>query len=229
MIVILGAMESEIAAFLTLLQNKQSQTRHGIEEHRGQLAGKEVLVSRSGVGKAMAAMRAQHFIDTLQPEALLFTGLAGSLRPHIAIGDTVLARDLVQHDFTGIEDNHPRGEIPFTGLRYLNTDPELLKIASSFVSAEGKVHLGRICTGDQFISHRDLTSHAYLVHELEGDAVEMEGAAIALVCTLNQIPFLVARTISDEANGAAAVSFAEFLPRASDNSLALVQHILAAL
>lgn len=229
MIVILGAMDTEIAEFLSVMEQRETSVWQGIEEHRGVIDGHRVLVSKTGVGKAMAAMRTQHFIDKAEPRAILFTGLAGSLKLNIRIGDTVIGRELVQHDLESKVLGLPRGQIPFTDIRFLTPDPKLLEVASQYQPEEGRVHLGRICTGDQFITHREMTSHAYLHDELAGDAVEMEGAAVALVCSLNKIPYLVARTISDMADDDAVSNFEEILPRASHNSLALVRHLLAAL
>jgi adenosylhomocysteine nucleosidase/adenosylhomocysteine/aminodeoxyfutalosine nucleosidase len=229
MIVILGAMDTEIAEFLSVIEERETTLWQGIEEHRGTLDGHRVLVSKTGVGKVMAAMRVQHFIDNTSPRALLFTGLAGSLKQGIRIGDTVLGRDLVQHDLESAVLGLPRGQIPFTDIRYLAPDAQLLAIATRYQPREGRVHLGRICTGDQFITHREMASHAHLHDELDGDAVEMEGAAVALVCSMNGLPFLVARTISDMADSNAVANFEEILPRASHNSLAFVRHMLAGL
>lgn len=226
MIIIFGAMDSEISEFLSCMQNRQTHLWNGFEHHEGSIAGRQVLVSKTGVGKVMAAMMTQHLIDDYQPKAVLFTGLAGSLQAHIAIGDTVLARDLVQHDMETSGIGFPRGRIPFSDWHFLPADAGLLEIASRFQPKQGALHIGRICTGDQFITHREMTSHAHLNGELAGDAVEMEGASVAQVCLINQVPYLVARTISDKADGSAAVNFGEFLPRASHNSLGLVQFVL---
>ena len=226
MIVILGAMDTEIAEFLSVMKERETTVWQGIEEHRGLIDGHRVLVSKTGVGKVMAAMRTQHFIDRAAPRAILFTGLAGSLKLDIRIGDTVIGRDLVQHDLESVVLGLPRGQIPFTDIRFLTPDSKLLEIARRYEPEEGKVHLGRICTGDQFITHREMKSHAYLHEELAGDAVEMEGAAVALVCTLNELPYLVVRTISDMADDDAVSNFEEILPRASHNSLNFVRHML---
>lgn len=227
MIVVLGAMETEIREFLTHMENRQTFDWHGFSHHRGTIDGHDVLVSRSGVGKVKAAMMTQHLIDDYHPQAILFTGLAGALRGHIEIGDTLVARDLVQHDMDVSALGFPRGQIPFTEWRFLPADPRLLALASGYVPASGRLHIGRICTGDQFISHREFASHAYLTGELAGDGAEMEGASVALVCHVNRVPCLVARTISDKADGSAAVNFEEFLPRASCNSLDFVRYMLA--
>lgn len=226
MIIILGAMDSEINEFLSRLENPQQLHWNGFTQHRGRLEGQEVLVSKSGVGKVMSAMVTQHLIDDWQPRAVIFTGLAGSLRSHIHIGDTLLAADLVQHDLESAGLRLPRGQVPFSDYRFLPSHPVLLQLAAAFTPSQGKLHQGRICTGDQFITHREMDSHAYLTEELDGDGVEMEGASVALVCSVNQVPFLVARTISDRADGSASANFEAFLPQASQNSLDLVQFLL---
>lgn len=226
MIVVLGAMDSEINEFLSRLDDPRVIHWNGFTQHRGRLAGQDVLISKSGVGKVMAAMVTQHLINAFEPSAVLFTGLAGSLRSHIDIGDTLLGGDLVQHDLDATELGIPRGQVPFSDHRFLPSHPTLLRLATEFRPAQGKLHLGRICTGDQFITHREMDTHAYLTEELAGDGVEMEGASVALVCTVNRVPFLVARTISDRADGSAAVNFESFLPQASRNSLALVEFLL---
>ncbi|WP_164844443.1 5'-methylthioadenosine/adenosylhomocysteine nucleosidase [Azoarcus sp. DN11] len=226
MIIILGAMDSEIEEFLSRLSSPQRHQWNGFAQHRGQLEGQDVLVSKSGVGKVMSALVTQHLIDRWHPQAVIFTGLAGSLRPHIDIGDTLLAADLVQHDLESAGLQLPRGQVPYSDYRFMPADPVLLELAAGFVPATGKVHRGRICTGDQFITCREMDSHAYLTEELEGDGVEMEGASVALVCSVNRVPFLVARTISDRADGSAADNFEAFLPRASRNSLDLVRFLL---
>ena len=226
MIIILGAMDSEIDEFLSRLEQRQALHWNGFTQHRGQLEGQEVLVSKSGVGKVMSAMVTQLLIDRWQPSAVICTGLAGSLQPHIEIGDTLLAADLVQHDLESTALNLPRGQVPFSDYRFLPSHPILLELAAGFRPANGQLHQGRICTGDQFITYREMNSHAYLTDELDGDGVEMEGASVALVCSVNRVPFLVARTISDRADANAATNFEAFLPQASRNSLDLVRFLL---
>lgn len=226
-ILIFGAMDAEISEFLSCMQDRETQTWNGFLHHRGRIAGKSVLVSKTGVGKVMAAMVTQHLIDKYQPKMVLFTGLAGSLQPHIEIGDTVIARDLVQHDMEPSGIGFPRGQIPYSDWRFLSVDASLLALAQAYQPKTGRVHLGRVCTGDQFITHAEMESHAYLIDELAGDVVEMEGASVAQVCLINAVPFLVVRTVSDKADGSATINFEEFLPGASLNSLDFVNYLLA--
>mgnify|MGYP003563992990 CR=1 FL=1 len=240
MILILGAMEGEITAFRHALENGEDRdpqvlkSRAGSELIIGELEGVPVALARAGVGKAMSALSAQSMIEVLERRgyeirAILFTGLAGALNPQYEIGDTVFSLDCVQHDLDAVSLGIPRGTVPYTGYRFLVADPRLLAAAETYHPGEGTVRFGRILTGDQFINRRDDPTLAYLREELAGDAAEMEGAAVALCAAVNRIPFLLIRTISDRADGSAAVNFTQFLPVASENSLRAVCGILTAL
>ena len=54
---------------------------------------------------------------------------------------------------------------------------------------------------------------------------EMEGAAIAQICILNNIPFLVIRSISDIPNGKNQIDFNEYLKLASKNCAEFIKQI----
>lgn len=226
MTVILGAMEGEISEVSALLANREVHLFRHYRMHSGEICGHPVLISRSGVGKSYSAMVCQHLIDTYSPVRVIFTGLAGAIAPRIAIGDTLVARDCMQHDLDATAVGFQRGEFPFENVRELPCDAELVSAASSFVPQEGTLHLGRVLTGDQFLDSERLSAAPWLRSELHGDAVEMEGASVGAVCRYNEVPFLLVRTISDKADTNARVDFERFLPRASRNSAAFVQHVM---
>ena len=54
----------------------------------------------------------------------------------------------------------------------------------------------------------------------------MEGAAIAQVCYLNQIPFLIIRAISDKADNSATMDYSEFEAKAIEHTVKLVTGIM---
>ena len=83
---------------------------------------------------------------------------------------------------------------------------------------------GRVCSGDQFISSQEAKDR--IIGDFAGDCAEMEGAAIAQVCYVNKLPFVVLRAISDKADGSAQMSFEEFEKQAARNSATLVQYML---
>ncbi len=223
--VLIGAMDIEIEEYCKHLTNTRLTKWNGFEFYEGQLGSKEVVVVKSGIGKVFAAMITQKLIDLYSPTHIIFTGVAGALNPDYEIGDVVISKDCVQHDMDVTALGFARGTIPYTNYNYFNADPHLFRLATS-TQIDHSLHTGRILTGDQFLSKKELNQYDYLITELNGDAVEMEGAAVAQVCTINEIPFLIVRTISDKANEEASVNFNNLLPEIAKNSFLIVHHIL---
>jgi adenosylhomocysteine nucleosidase/adenosylhomocysteine/aminodeoxyfutalosine nucleosidase len=225
-IAIIGALDEEIQAYLEVMQEQTFVQWNAIRFYQGQLFGQEVVVVKSGVGKVFAAMVTQKLIDTYQPKAILFTGVAGGLNPNYAVGDIVVAHDCIQHDLNTTALGIPRGHVPYTSYRFFETDTQLKTLALA-AKSEHTIHCGRIVTGDQFLTHKEMQQYDYLTTELAGDAVEMEGAAVGFVCTVNEVPFLIIRTISDKADAEASTSYVEFLPLVAHNSVEMVAQIFS--
>ncbi len=227
MIAVVGALDQEIQNFLAHLQGSSTIQRGPFTVHRGQLANREVVITRSGVGKVLAAMVTQMIIDAYSPSHLIFTGIAGALNPDLGIGDLVISRDCMQHDMDARATGFARGEVPYTGIRVVAADPGLIEAAQKVRGLKGKSLVGRILSGDQFITDSARDSHRFLRDELRGDAIEMEGAAVGFVCSLHQVPFVILRTISDRADHSAAVDYESFLPVASEQSYEAVSQMLS--
>ncbi len=222
-VLILGAMKGEIAAYLKLSQAVVDQTWNKTIFYRGEISHRSIILSCTGVGKSMAAMTTQKAIDLFQPSHILFTGLAGALHPEYQIGDIVLGRESIMYDMDASSLGFARGEIPYAKIREILGDTKILSIASNYVSESQKIHIGRILTGDLFVN-TDYKNK--LRQNFDGDAVEMEGASVGLVAMYNQIPHLLIRIISDQADGRAKIDFQRFLPEASAKLAYLLQYIL---
>jgi 5'-methylthioadenosine/S-adenosylhomocysteine nucleosidase len=151
------------------------------------------------------------------------------LHPELEIGDVVVSIDCVQHDMDATPLGVRRGQIPYTEYFTLAADPKLLEAIAGFSSAEYRLRQGRILSGDQFITHTIRQTHGEFFASLNGMAVEMEGAAIALVCRLNSVPFIVVRTVSDRADDSAVMDFDSLAALVAPRSCAVVEHLLAAL
>jgi adenosylhomocysteine nucleosidase len=226
--VIIGAMVEEVEEFLAHATVSRVVDRGAFHVHEAVMYGVPVAIIKCGVGKVFAAMITQHVIDTYAPVAVISTGVAGGLSPTLSIGDVVVSRDCLHHDLDTRALGFPRGRIPYTDYRFFSGDEALVRraVAADLGSRNHKLVAGRILTGDQFIHGDRATTHAYLTEELEGDAVDMESAAIAQVCTVNRTPFVSVRTLSDMADGSADVDYMKFLPLVVNNSFHIVQHIL---
>ncbi|MFW6261918.1 MAG: 5'-methylthioadenosine/adenosylhomocysteine nucleosidase [Spirochaetota bacterium] len=219
MTLVLGAMDGEVAAIVENMDVERRERWHGFPVVVGAIGGSPVVVSRTGVGKTLSAMLCQRLIDRHEPERIIFTGVAGALRKDLDIGDTVVAREALQHDLDVTALGFPVGQVPYSTWRVFACDPLLAERAMAVTPAQGHAHLGRILSGDQFIA--DAAKRETLARELEGDAVEMEGASVALVATVNEIPFLLIRTISDHADlseEGSAVEFERVVELAAANS-----------
>ncbi|HKJ85650.1 MAG TPA: 5'-methylthioadenosine/adenosylhomocysteine nucleosidase [Spirochaetia bacterium] len=215
MTLVLGAMDGEVAAIVAGMDVDASGEWRGFPVVRGVISGTPVVVSRTGVGKSLSAMLCQHLIDEYAPERIIFTGVAGALRSDLEIGDTVIADDTMQHDMDVSALGFERGRIPYSPHRFFTCDPALVEAAMAVDPPHGSVHRGRILTGDQFIA--DPARREELASTFDGIAVEMEGASVGLVATVNEIPFLLIRTISDHSDGS-AVEFEKVVAFAAESS-----------
>lgn len=229
MIGIIGAMSIEVEGLLEKMNIDDIVTIGGMVFYTGEIAGKKAVVARCGVGKVHAAMCAQAMITGFPVTALLNLGVAGAIDNMLNIGDVVISEDLVHHDMsTGITGG-PAGQVPGLDVLTFTADDKLAKSArdaynSVFEAGTGKVHHGRIATGDQFI---DIPARKQWISENFGAlCVEMEGAAIGQVCYLNKIPFVVIRAISDKADGSAEMDFLEFVAQAAENSSKVVVQMM---
>ena len=192
----------------------------------GTLFGHKIVAAVTGVGKVNSSMVAQRIVDEYSPEAILFAGIAGSINPLYKIGDIVVASDCLQHDIDVEDFGSPRGDIPGEGSSLIMCSPQLLACIDGFASESSALYVGRILTGDQFLSSSDRHSLRYLRDQMGGDAVEMEGAGVGYVAAANGIPFLLFRVISDLISGEVPESFPSFISTASYQILDLVRFIL---
>ena len=199
------------------------ETVTGMDFYRGKVNGKEVVVVRSGIGKVNAAVCSQILVDRFGVEAIVNTGIAGSLRAEINIGDIVLSTDSVQHDMDATGFGYPAGQIPRMDTFAFPADEKLLNLAKECcarVNPDIQAFTGRVVSGDQFISDKE--KKQWLTETFDGSCTEMEGAAIAQVCYLNHIGCLIIRAISDKADDSANMDYQEFEAKAIEHSVKLL-------
>lgn len=220
---IIGAMEEEVNLLKGQMQNAAIRTIASMEFCNGIFHGKEVVVVRCGIGKVNAAVCTQILADLYQIDAVINTGVAGSLRNEIDIADIVLSTDTQQHDVDATGFGYGLGIIPRMECSIFQADKQLINLAKEVcaqVIPDVGVHTGRIVSGDQFIS--DSGKKDWLVENFDGYCTEMEGAAIAQAAHLNQIPFLIIRAISDKADHSAEMAYSEFEDLAIRNTVKLL-------
>ena len=224
---IIGAMEEEVAALKEQMDIEELRTIAGMEFCKGVCEGQPVVVVRSGIGKVNAAVCTQILCDVFQAEAIINTGVAGSLKNEINIGDIVLSTDALQHDMDATGFGYEAGVIPRMETSVFEADEELIALAEKVcceVNPDIQVFKGRVISGDQFISDHGVKER--LITMFKGYCTEMEGAAIAQAAWLNKVPYLVIRAISDKADGSAEMDYSEFEMKAIEHTVHLVTGML---
>lgn len=231
---IIGAMDSEVQNLIARMEEITFTEYAGRRFASGKLAGKDVVVVQSGIGKVAAAITAQMLVDRFGVTALLNTGMAGGLDPRLAVKDLVVATGALQHDFDLTAFGHVKGYL--TGEddqkpTVFAADPALVDkalTAAAQVLPEGsKAITGVVASGDVFVD--DSALKATLRDDFGAAAAEMEGAAIAQAAVANSIPFAILRTISDLAEQDASVSFDELERYAGQLAGDITVALLAAL
>jgi len=225
-IALIGAMQIEIQTYCKNLEHISKVHDGSFLFIEGELFGKNVIITSSGVGKVLASLTTQKVIDTYHPVAVIMTGVAGALKPELRLGDIVVSENCVQHDFDSIALGLPRGAIPDTNYRFIPADAELVSLALATKLDGHQVIKGHVLSGDQFFTEKETLERSYLFDELEGSAIEMEGAALALTCAVNKTPFVIIRTICSVLKGNQEEQFRETLLRVVDNPLQIVESIL---
>ena len=227
---IIGAMDVEVDALKKEMENKTVTVKAGMEFCQGILKGQNVVIVRSGIGKVNAAVCTHILVDVFHITRVINTGIAGSLNAGIDIGDVVIATDLVHHDMDATNFGYPLGQIPQLDVFSFESDKEISEIAAkACLEANPDIHVfrGRIVSGDQFISNKEVKNR--ITDNFEAYCTEMEGAAIAQTAYLNKIPFAVIRAISDKSDDSATMDYPTFEAKAAQHSVNLVNKLMEAL
>jgi adenosylhomocysteine nucleosidase len=230
---IMSAMDTEIDLLLANADIEYDDQVGGMVFHVGKLCGKDVVIVRAGIGKVLAAAGTAALFNRYDISSLIFTGVAGGLIDETNVLDMVIATDLVQHDFGTISDGINERKFDWSSTHdntnggFYPCDSSLVDLAYNAAAetiGADRVFKGTISTGDQFVAS------AFYVKELrekfDAIATEMEGAAVAAVCSQYDVPFVVLRSMSDKADGVARETYENFVDIAADNSCTVVMKML---
>ena len=224
---IIGAMDDEVTALKESANVSKATTIADMEYCEGKLGNNKVVIVKCGMGKVNAGICANTLINNFGCTKIINTGVAGSLDNSLDIGDIVVSVDAVQHDFDVEAIGFAKGEIPYTGLYAFPADEELRKQAMEAikeVAPDIKGVEGRVCSGDQFIVSSE--QKQTITSNFGGLCAEMEGAAVAQVCYLNDVPFVVIRAISDKTDGSQHIEFDQFTKEAAKNCIKIIEYMV---
>ena len=213
---IILAMHEEFEEIINIMTEIDEKRIRNVSFIEGKIGNKDCVIVESGVGKVNAARITQMMVDYFEIEFIINLGAAGALNPNLEIGDIVIGDKLVQHDFDITAFGHTKGYITGVGEK-INSDENLIKKFKNSVKnideKTYKIEVGTIASGDIFCTTPQMKDKIYA--KFDAQCVEMEGAAIAQVSYLNNIPFIVVRSISDTPNGNNAITYDQFSKLAS--------------
>ena len=221
---IIAAMQEEMQEIQKLMKNISNKEIYGLNFIEGKISDKTIILVEAGVGKVNAARTTQILIDKFDIDAVINIGSAGAANDKLNIGDIVIGKKLVQHDFDITAFGHPKGYISNAG-QYFSSDRKLIeKMENAIKNLENidfNIFLGTIASGDIFCTNINMKEK--IKNKFNADAIEMEGAAIAQVCKLDNIPFIVIRGISDSPNGNNNITFEQYLEKASQRCAQIIE------
>ena len=222
---IIAAMPEELAYLLQHLDDAREEKVLGNSYHTGKVGSVELVLVESGIGKVMSAMSVAILADHFQVDAVINTGSAGAVATGIAVGDVVIADKLCYHDVDVTAFGYDYGQMARQPL-YFESDKKFISLIQESLSKLDQTwHLGLIATGDSFVAGEDKIK-VIKKHFPQVLAVEMEGAAIAQAAHALNLPFLVIRAMSDNANHEASISFDEFIVEAGRRSAQALMTLL---
>ena len=224
---IITAMSEEFAVIEELMDNIEVIEKYHLKFYCGLINQKEVVLVECGAGKVNSARVTQMMLDIFDIEYIINVGVAGSLNDNLEIGDIVIGQTLVQHDFDITAGGHPKGYISKELGREFISDSKLVRKCENIIRNDLKevnAKIGTIATGDVFCQEISLKEE--IIKEFNADCVEMEGASIAQVCTLCNIPFIVIRSISDKPNGHNNVDFKKYVVSSSKKFSKLMELLI---
>ena len=219
---IIVAEIKELEAIKKIMNSIEEVKLYDLTIFKGEINNKKYILVRSGVGKVNAARTTQILIDKFEIEYIINTGSAGALNNNLKIGDIVIGTELIQHDFDVTAFGREKGYIPETGKEF-RSDENIVKKCENIKIENIKIVKGIITSGDIFCT--DIKMKEKIRQKFKSDCTEMEGAAIAQVCYLSKIPFVVIRSISDIPNGNNELDFNQYLEFASKNCAEFIKQL----
>ena len=218
---IIGAMDNEVRTLIQMMDIEKTVEKASLKFYIGKLEGKDIVLVQCGIGKVNAALCAQILISEFGVDAVVNTGVAGAIHSSLDVNDIVISTEAIQYDVDATAFGYKKGQIPQMENSVFKADEKLMETAyqSSLEQAKGedfKIVKGRVVTGDIFISSKELKDE--LDNDFNAYCGEMEGGAIAHACTVNNVPFVIIRAMSDKADGSADVTYEEFVDKAAENT-----------
>ncbi|MCK4258260.1 MAG: 5'-methylthioadenosine/adenosylhomocysteine nucleosidase [Halanaerobiales bacterium] len=234
------AIEEESLHILREMEIIEKDERLKTSFYKGKFLGKDIVFVVAGMGKVSVALCTQILIGEFDVDLVLFSGIAGGLNPNLTIGDTIIGTEVLFHDVNRAGEGINMNDFYSVFRNRFKADQNIIKklqddlirdnlpipfaLQSLRQGKEMQIIFGRILTGDQVITSR--VKSRQLWRKFAGDCVEMEGAAVAQTCFLNDRLFLIIRTISDLADEDAMIIIKDSIESVNEVNYQILQEVI---
>lgn len=221
---IIGAMELEINLLLNNMELKSKENISGFSFYSGRILNQDIVVTSCSIGKVNAAACTQMLIDRFNVDCIINTGIAGGLHSNVNLCDVVISSDVTYHD---VRKSQMKTCFPFKECFESNNKlvETAIKACDAIKNKDWKYHIGRIVSGECFVSDNKLKE--IIIKEYLPHCVEMEGAAVGHVAHINNVPFIIIRCISDNADDGATLDYEKFEKIAANQSANIVINMIS--
>lgn len=219
---VIGAMEEEIENIKPYIDIISTKNIVGLDFYMGKMCGNNVVLVRSGIGKVNASICSQVLIDLYAVDYIINVGVAGAINKELAIGDVVVATDVMHHD---IDTGDGAGIIPRMKESAFKADEYISSICVDVCKkTDTQVHTGRIVSGDQFLCSVEKKNQIW--NSFKAQCVDMESAAVGQTCYLNKIPFAIIRAVSDSSDDSKPDEYENFFRESAIKASVILKDVI---
>lgn len=222
-IAVISAMDKELALLLDMMPDYETYNIDSVTVHKGNIGNHEIYAAKCGIGKVNAALNTYKIIETVKPDMIINSGVAGGAGNGLAIGDVLIANAISYHDvWCGPSTEYGAAD----GLPVIMQPSSAILSIAKTESESGNAKTGLICSGDKFISKAEEVA-AIKSHFPDVKAIDMESAAITQTCILNNVDFGIIRVVSDTPGEGENISqYQDFWQKAPAKTFAIVKSII---
>ena len=155
---IIVAMDEEREEIKEIMTDTKVEQIYNLRFIKGKIYDKDCILIKSGVGKVNAARATQIMLSKFDIQYVINAGVAGSINPLLNIGDVIIGKNVVQHDFDITAFGHSKGYITGVGDKIecnVELVNELEQIIQVMPERNYQIKLGTIATR-RYILYRSM-------------------------------------------------------------------------
>jgi adenosylhomocysteine nucleosidase len=188
------ALPSETPGLLEKTRDIHVSRVNGYDVQIIEFLGEYVYLIYSGVGKVNAAIATQTLIDYFKVDTVINLGTCGAIAANLEVGSLIIPNLVSYYDVDVTAFGYQINQIPHEPENFM-LDQKLIEDIHTILNAyPNALSHGKLVCGETFINQSNI--HKFNIDE-KATAVDMESAAVAQVCSHNNIRCAIIKVVSD--------------------------------